>query len=351
MRIYRLVLTVFLLGVVLSMPALNAQQGRQQFGQRQPGGDAYGTNLAGDVTFEYDEETGSLIVITDEATNEQIQKILKGLDRPVPQVLINVLFLEVTHSKGLDLGAEGFWNKGTGMDTSLLTTIFPGASPSGAFYQLLGQDLGITLNAMSSFDKAEILSRPSILVRNNSEAVITIGEEVPFIRNSRITQDGQSINTVEYEDVGIILRVTPHITASRLVEMEVIPEISKLKLNSNIQISETVSAPVFTKRSAETHVIVPDGRTVVIGGLMEDQMDENVTKVPILGDIPLIGMAFRRKKKTKVKRELLIFLTPHVIENIAELESVSAIERDKAKLANEVFPKETMNRFLDDADD
>ncbi|MCD6287494.1 MAG: type II secretion system protein GspD [Candidatus Hydrogenedentes bacterium] len=312
--------------------------------------DAYGSNIANDVTFQYDPETGSLIVITDEETNSYIQQIINRLDQPIPQVLINVLFLEVTHSSDLDLGVEGTFNYDgkNPADEDVLQTLFGvAAQVDGGFYKIIEDDFLVTMRALASVAKLEVLSRPSILARNNESATITIGKEVPFIRNSRITQDGQTINTVEYEDIGIILDVTPHITADRLVEMNVSPEISTLT-GETVPISETLTAPVFAKRSAETRVVVPDGKTVVIGGLMEDNNTESVRKIPLLGDIPYLGALFRRTITDKSKTELLIFLTPHVVEGGRELANMTSDEKAKTRLAPEVFSDDRIKRYIDE---
>lgn len=311
-----------------------------------------GAGLRGDALVQYDADTGSLIVVTDELTNEEIGKVIEELDRPVPQVLIKVLFLEVTHSNDLDLGVEGFlqktetYNFSDRVDTETLQTLFGVANQTtGGFYRIIENDLDITLRALAQVAKLEVLSRPSILTRNNQEAVITVGQEVPFIRNSRITDNGQTINTIEYEDIGIILTVTPHISEDRTVSLEVAPEISTLT-GETIEISANANAPVIAKRSAETGVVVPDGSTVVIGGLMEDNVTKTTRKVPILGDIPLLGAAFRRKIDEKSKTELLIFLTPHVVEGYSELEEMSIKEKTTSELAPKAFESKTLEKYL-----
>ncbi len=355
------------------------------FGQRSAR-DSYGSKLAEEVIIEYDQETGSLIVITDEETNQHIQEVIQRLDRPVPQVLIKVLFLEVTHTKGSDIGVEALFewdgmaetatssstttsSSATAGSTTITTTtgssfegtkggdfdsiesLFGLASQTdGGFFRIIDQDLEVTMRAIANVANLEVLSRPSILARNNQQATITVGQEVPFVRNSRITQDGQTINTVEYEDIGIILEVTPHITSDRLVEMEVAPEISTLT-GETVPISDTIDSPVFAKRSAQTRVVVPDGSTVVIGGLMEDSETESVRKIPILGDIPLLGIPFRRTIKSKTKTELLIFLTPHVVEGPSELRRLSSLEKKNSELANEVFSDKVMDKYIGDMDD
>jgi general secretion pathway protein D len=246
------------------------------------------------------------------------------------------------------LGVEGFFQyDGVGNRSEVETDFGVVGQTLGGFARIIEDDLSVTLRALAEVGKLEILSRPSILVRNNELGVITIGQEVPFIRNSRVTQDGQTINTVEYEDIGIILEVTPRISKDKMVEMLIIPEISTLT-GETVPISSGIDAPVFAKRSAETRVVVPDRHTVVIGGLMEDQKTETTRKVPLLGDIPLVGLAFRRKITTESKTELLIFLTPHVVENIGELDGMSASERSDTILAPNVFTSDQIDRFIGD---
>lgn len=309
--------------------------------------------LKGDALIQYDTETNSLIVVTDQETNKEIQKVVESLDRPVPQVLIKVLFLEVTHTNDLNLGIEAMSKKthrhnfSTQTDSKVLETIFGLADQTtGAFYHVIDEDLDVTIRALAEVTKLEVLSRPSIMTRNNQQAVITVGKRVPFIQNSRITENGETINTVTYDDIGIILQVTPHITEDRVVSMDVLPEISTLT-GETVPISNTVNAPVFAMRSAQTGVVVPDGKTVVIGGLMEDSKTKGSKKVPILGDIPGLGALFRSNDNSKSKTELLIFLTPHVVEDANEIETTTKTEKENSQLTPEAFSKEDMKHFLE----
>jgi general secretion pathway protein D len=215
----------------------------------------------------------------------------------------------------------------------------------GGIATILQNDLEATLAAIAEVGTLNVLSRPSILARNNQQATITIGQEVPFIRNSRITESGQTINTVEYEDIGIILTVTPRIGADGLIELDVAPEISTLT-GDTVAISDTVNAPVFAKRSAQTQVIVPSGRTVVIGGLMEDHETSSVRKVPLLGSIPWLGVLFRRTVTSKTKTELLIFLTPTLVDSSVTLAAVSAVEQSGSQMLREQTTPEQLRRYL-----
>ena len=301
---------------------------------------------------EIDEGTRTLFVTTDPVTNQQIRQVIDALERPVPQALIKVLFLEVTHTNDLDLGVDFAHSRTTADgDRSVVSSLFGVAAENrGGIVTILQNDLEATLRALSEVGTMNVLSRPSILASNNQEATITIGQEVPFIRNSRITDDGQTINTIEYEDIGIILTVTPHIGADGLIALDVAPEISTIT-GDTVAISDTVNAPVFAKRSAETHVLVPSGRTAVIGGLMEDQETTKVRKVPLLGDIPWLGGLFRRTVTSTSKTELLIFLTPTLVDSTQGVAAMVGEAAGEAELVPQAIPAGALRRYLGSPDE
>lgn len=305
--------------------------------------------MVGDALIEIDPETRSIIVVADDATNANIRGIIDNLDQPKPQVLINVVFLEVTHRDDLDIGVDGSFSFSQGETDATVGSVFDvgAAATQGGFYKAIGDNIDVTMRALSDQGKLEVLSRPSILARNNQEAVITIGQEVPFIRNTQILQNGQQLNTVEYEDIGIILRVTPFITSDDMVEMIVAPEISTIT-DQTVTIQAGVTSPVFAKRSAETVVVTPNNTTIVIGGLMEDNKTESVKKIPLLGDIPILGLPFRRTVKTDTKTELLIFLTPRIVSYPVEMVAVTEDERSRTRMAQDSFSGDQIERYVDE---
>ena len=359
--------------------------GRSVSGARQ-----YRSNTElGDATITIDPETRSLVIVADEDTHRELFKVIKTLDQIKPQVLIKVVFVEVTYNKGSDIGVEGSYtfnlkNPTTGTTGTTETTITEtGTTPTGGtsttvikntgstsvaatlgnsvgisslfglasatdgtFVRVLMDDWQATLRMLATRGKVEVLSRPSIMARNNQEAVIVVGQEVPFVTNSRTDNNGNLNNTITYDNIGIILRVTPFITSEGTVEMIVAPEISTLT-DRTVPIGNNFSAPVIAKRSAETVVVTPNGQTVVIGGLMETQRVESVRKVPILGDIPLIGLAFKRTIKDDVKRELLIFLTPHIVSTAAGLKQLTNRELEQATLIENAFSRKEYDQYLE----
>jgi general secretion pathway protein D len=325
-------------------------QSRSSGGPRQ-----YRSNTElGDAVITVDPETRSLVIVTDEDTHKELSKVIATLDQPKPQVLIKVVFLEVTHNKDSDIGVEGSYTyklkgpqiNGANQSVGAQSALGLAALTEGSFIRLATDDWSATLRAIAANGKVEILSRPSILARNNQEAVIVVGQEVPFITNSRITDNGQTINTVQYDNVGIILRVTPFITSEGTVEMIVAPEISTLT-DKTVAISDKASSPVIAKRAAETVVVTPNAKTVVIGGLMETQKIESIRKVPILGDIPVLGFPFKRTVKSDVKKELMIFLTPYIVRDPKRMENLAAVELHKTELVPEAFNPEDFGKYLD----
>ena len=342
----------------------------------------------GDAVITIDPETRSLVIVTDEDTHREMVSVIKTLDQPKPQVLIKVVFLEVTYNKGLDVGIEGSYtfnlknpiaaNTGSSTTTSATTGVIPGGTTAtnstlttplntlanigqtatlqnlyglsaltqGSFVRLASDDWSATLHALASKGKLEVLSRPSIMARNNQEAVIVVGSEVPFITASSLTSTGQTNNTIRYDNVGIILRVTPFITSEGTVEMIVAPEISNLT-DQTVPIGNNTSAPVIAKRSAETVVVVPHAQTVVIGGLMQTQKTSAIQKIPLLGDIPYLGAAFRRTITSDTKTELLIFLTPYIVNNGAGLTRVTADEMGRTELVDRSFSQKELDKYLE----
>lgn len=302
--------------------------------------------LMGQVYVVADPDTNSLLVATASKYEKRVMEVVKQLDRPVPQVLIKVLIAEVTHENASDFGvdfsvinaratdANGNMTKGQSAGTLFDTPTVNG----GLVVSVLETNVTATLKALATQNKLDVLSRPYILASDNQIATMTVGQEVPIVTNTRVTDTGQTINTIQYQDIGIILNVTPHINPDGLVILDVAPQISQLT-SSTVQISEGLSAPVFDMRSADTRVGIQNGQTIVIGGLMQDQKTKAVQKIPLLGDIPLIGTLFRRDIDTKTKTELLIFLTPHVAQSANSLQPLSNGELQGTKLTpNAVAP-------------
>ncbi|UCD50674.1 MAG: hypothetical protein JSW27_24515 [Phycisphaerales bacterium] len=344
------------------LQALN-QQGTgttgQQFqgGQRgaQPGGAAGGTasqvsgganDLDEETYFEADTDTNSLLVLTSTKNYERIKPIIDELDKPVGQVLIKVLFAELSHSNSVDLGTEfSMLNLRSDGDFTESITSF-GSPLSGLSVQTVEGDLDVTISALQEVGRLNVLSRPYILTRNNQMAVITVGEEVPIPTGS---SQGTATTTTTFDyrdDIGIVLSVTPSINQLGLVNMVVTPQITT-RTGETVQISEDLFPEVFATRSADTRVTVRNGQTIVIGGLIEDQITDTIRKVPLLGDIPIAGHLFKRTIKEKSKTELLIFLTPHVAQDSSELTPIYETERERSNLESDEKTAEIFRKHME----
>jgi general secretion pathway protein D len=324
----------------------------------------------GDATFSINPQTRSIIAIADEKTQAYIKQVIESLDAAKPQVQINVVFIEVTHNNTSDIGIEGGWgnNIGGGADgalthsfgmgavgmatnTAILQNMFgqPASSfaaPGAGLYTIQGQNYNVTLRAIAQSGKGKILSRPSIVVRNNQPATITVGQSVPLITSVRFDNYGNAINSVSYTSIGIILQVTPFINKDGTVEMILTPEISDLVADRSqwVPISSgsagNAAAPLINQRSADTVVCVPDRQTVIIGGLIANAKADSETKIPVLGDIPLVGNLFKRKTKSDVKTELIIMLTPTIINNTSQLVALSAHDKAQSPVAKGLTDEE-----------
>lgn len=303
------------------------------------------SSLAGQVYVVADADTNALMVMTASKNFARVREIIADLDRTVPQVLIKVLVAEVTHDKFSDLGTEfSILNL---KNTELFSSFGVTEMTTGLGIKFLNDDLSVALAALQKVGKLDILSRPYILGSDNQPAEITVGQKVPFITATRMTETGQTINTIQYQDIGIILKVTPHINPAGLVILDVTPEISALT-GTTVPISETVNAPVYAKRSATSRVAIQDGQTIVIGGLMEDRKTKKIKKVPLLGDIPVIRELFRRTTIEGSKTELLIFLTPHVASQPEMLTDISAGEVERSYVIPKAIEPGAFEKYLKD---
>lgn len=329
----------------------------------------------GEATFMSDPETRKIVVVTDDETAKYISLVVTNLDRRAPQVLIKVVFMEATYTKGMDIGVEGGVSKSidgdaqgsaanafgiSGLNSIVSSNVnifgqpvsgFAPAPPGAGLYTVLAQDYQATLRAIATAGKTEILSRPSILARNNQQATISLGKEVPIISGTRFDSLGNQYNTVEYRTVGIQLTVTPFITSDGMVEMIVTPTISGLAdksewVTTSSGPSGAITSPVINSRSADTVVVVPNGQTVIIGGLVEKLNQRADSKIPILGDIPLLGAAFRHRVDNNSKTELLIFLTPTIVDTPGQLAAMSSSEKSQATASASAFSQSDLDRFL-----
>jgi general secretion pathway protein D len=302
--------------------------------------------LSQDVRITADKATNSLIITASKEDYEVIQDIIRKIDIPRAMVYIEALIMEVNVDKDFRLGTE--WLAGEESKYENRDFIYGGGftgsnlssqnTTTGAIGLADGFSLGVFGEALnisgvlfpsisavitaSKEDKdVQILSTPQILTTDNEEAKIYVGSNVPFQTKSTTT-DNDTFNSFEYRDVGKTLTITPHISKDRMVRLGITLEITDLQNAA----AATNFRPTTLKRTVETTVIVKDKGTVVLGGLIDDKLDTSDLKVPCLGEIPLLGWAFRSHAKGQKKNNLYFFLTPKVVENPFE---ATTIYKDK----------------------
>jgi general secretion pathway protein D len=339
-------------------------------------GSATTNPLTGQAFIVADTDTNSLLVTTNEKYAKEVKSMIRQLDKPVPQVLINGLVAEVNVTNGLNFGTQfSVLNQRTRLvpsgtvtgsisSTGQVTaatgsaTVTPFGSaggsqfginntiaaneangnPSGFVFGVTEANINATVQALASSNRADVLSAPYILASANQEAAVVVGQEVPIITNSTITTQGTVVNTPSYQQVGVILEVTPYVNPNGTVTLQVSPQVSQLEAGTGVTVSPGVTAPIFDIQQAQTQVTVKDGQTIMIGGMIQNQKSKIVNKIPLLGDIPFIGPAlFSNTQDATTKEELVIFLTPHIIPKAGQLETMThSVERGMPMLPHAV---------------
>ncbi len=319
---------------------------------------------AGGITITADKATNSLVVVASPADYQNLAQIIKQLDKRRKQVFVEAMIAEVSIDKLLSLGSKwraaatvngqpiavgglGDFNK---TDFGTLQSIITGMTglsvgglgggsytlPTGLPGGLAGATIP-KLAAIFSLDDfkgvVNVLSTPQLLTADNKESEIMVGQNVPFISQMQATPTvvGTTntsylpLTSIERQDVGIKLKLTPQITEGDYVKLDIYQEISAVSSTNN------QLGPTTDKRSTKTSVVVKDKETVVIGGLMQERTDESVTKVPLLGDIPLLGWLFKQKNVEKKKTNLLVFITPRIVK---EADNLLKITKEKQRELN-----------------
>ncbi len=339
----------------------------------------------GAITITADKATNSLIVVASPADYENLSQIIKQLDRKRRQVYVEAMIVEASMDKLRELGIK--WRLTARHKGEPILIGGFGSISSGSIQNIIQGLEGVTLGGLGNFirdipitiidangniisqnitipgfaalfslndfrDAVNVLSIPQILTSDNKEAEIVVGENVPFIskRERDLTTTNTVLSSIERKDVGITLKITPQITEGDFVKLDIYQEISSLK-----QVTENVLiniGPTTTKRSTKTTVFAKDGQTVVIGGLMQEKEETSLNKMPILGDIPLIGLAFRNESVSKKKTNLLVFLTPHIVKEPEVIASITSQKQKEFGMAENRFAEnELLVKFKESIDE
>ena len=313
-----------------------------------------GGQFEGEVRITADPSTNSLIINASPQDYETIKRVIEMLDVPRRQVYVEAIILEVRLNKDRSLGIElqggvALGGVGVGIGRTNFGNIntalanpgsIPGLLLAAASNQTIRLPNGTVvpaqvalLTASQSDNNVNILSTPTILTTDNQEAEIVVGQNIPFIasRSTSETNLANTFATVERRDVGITLRLTPQISEGGMVRMNVFQEISAIIPTSVAGLDPNLVGPSTTIRSATTVVVARDGQTVVIGGLISDDVENTRTSVPFFSDIPVLGNFFTSATAHREKINLLIFLTPHIIRTSREHRELTMGERGKIK--------------------
>ena len=326
------------------------------------------------VSIQPDEALNALVVRADPSTMLEIKGIVASLDIRRMQVLIEAAIVEVNEEFTRELGTELFVaDSGSGNVPLGLT------APSGTLAQVLqnltrdtpapvnlgrapfiaagrvdkeGSSFGLIIRALATNDDVNLLSTPSITTMDNEEAKIIVGQSVPFRSGSTLTGSDGATNpftTINREDVGLTLEVTPHIHDGNLVRLKVHQEVSEVDMRSLGTIGSTGNADLITnKRTIDTTVLVDNQEVIILGGLIRDRETIDDSRVPVLGSIPGLGFLFRSNSTTIEKQNLLIFLRPTILDNrdaianatTKKFDGIYEVEiegRDPARVISDLF--------------
>ena len=318
--------------------------------------------ISTDVRIVADKATNSLVITAKPEEFQVLEPIIIKLDIPRKQVYVEALIMEITSDLSVSVGVN--WTGGGktdlpfgaddgvafgGSNTGALgvlddtgTLALPSGLTAGvvSFPITIGgitfSNLAAVINAAQTDNDFNVIATPQLMTLDNEEATVVVAENIPF--STRVDEGtavtDRAIQSLEYRDVGVTLKVTPQINEKRFVKLKIYQEKSTVvSETSQISATQVVLAPTTRKRTAETNVQVRDGQTVVIAGLVGDDVNVSVTKVPCLGDMPLLGWLFKFEKRTTERTNLLIFLTPYIVATPEEAEE---IYRRKASYMDEL---------------
>lgn len=283
-----------------------------------------------------DVRTSQLVVLATDKEQDSVAQMVERLDTITKQVLIEARLLETSLNpetvKGIDwsgtLQAQNLrfgnnlqQNSPSASLNNTLSQSFPkmlldtakGFNPATAFLDADG--VSAVLSFLNQYSESKVLSAPRTVTLDNETAYITVTRATPIFKNTAGTQGSPGGSEVTYTNLGILLNVTPRISANNYVNLRVVPEVSRVFDTVTKTVAGTINqADEFDVRKVDTRVMIPSGNTLVLGGLVQDDVRKSNTKVPVLGDIPYLGQLFRSDSKSRQKANLLIFITPTIVQ-------------------------------------
>jgi general secretion pathway protein D len=299
-----------------------------------------------------DDTKNAIVVWGNDTEQESFARLIQSLDTTPVQVLLEATIAEVSLNDDLDFGLRWFFENGNLSGTfSDAANGSTGATFPGLSFMFQGNSAAVTLNALSSVTDVQVVSSPSLLVLDNQEALLQIGDEVPIATQQVVdtaTPNAPVVNTISFRDTGIILKVKPRVSSSGRVILDIEQEVSSVANTT----TSGIDSPTISQRKINTNIAVDNGQTIALGGLIQESQNRTKTKVPVAGDVPILGNLFRRKGDNIGRTELLVLITPQVIRNGSEARSVTAELRGRLQDANGlvqtgIVPQTDGHRILD----
>ena len=294
-----------------------------------------------------DKATNSIIISSTKNAYTKLQSVIRDLDTRRKQVYVEAVILEVAVDRLKQIGTDPVTIVGAGKSGSFagiagfntapenlasiaqaITGTAAGAATGGALSVLNTVNIRAFLQLLMSLTDTNIISTPQVLAADNQKAKIVVGENRPFPTGQAQGITGGTLVTIERKDVGVTLEITPQVLENDLIRLEIKQEITAIAENVAQTIGSGISSvpvgPTTTKRSMETTTIAKNQQTIVIGGLVRDDLVLNEKKIPFLGDIPFIGWLFKSESRASVKLNLLVFLTPTIVNDEADVVELNA---------------------------
>ena len=295
-------------------------------------GDEASIGAGSDTRVAADDSRNALVVRAPRAEHAEISALLGQLDSVARQVLLEATIAEVTLNDRLDVGTRWFFESG---DFNFRFSDQAGAiagNNTGFTAVFSSGGASVALSALAEITDVRVISSPTLMVIDNKEGVLQIGDQVPIATSTAQdqTQNAPIITQVQYKDTGIILRVRPRIGAGGRVSLDIDQEVSDVQLTS----SSGIDSPTIRQRKVQTSVALSDGQTLVLGGLVQESDTKDRSEVPGLGRVPVLGGLFRARDSRRNRTELLILIRPRVILNDADARSATSHWRTKLSQAN-----------------
>ncbi|WNO61656.1 secretin N-terminal domain-containing protein [Rheinheimera sp. MMS21-TC3] len=269
----------------------------------------------GSIRITADESQNAIVINTSPSKYQEVLALLEQLDRMPGQVALQVIVAEVELSDNVSAGIDWFYDSKAN-HTKSATLGLKSTTGSLSFLGFNG-NWNVALQMLASKTNTRVLARPYLVVRDGESASINSGQQVPIITEFRESDSSDNVRTsVQYRSTGISLSVTPIINADGVVSLQISQETSKSSPNT----LSSIPSPTITSRSISTNVLAGNGQTIILGGLIQEDLNENDSRVPLLGDIPILGRLFQTKGNDFSRSELMVLITPRIIKDTTELD-------------------------------